>query len=84
MGALNASSTTSISMGDPIFYNEISGDEYSTLSVHEQYALRALRTTGPFTFKPEVLKQIAAARAQSSDDLDVVFFPPVARVPKVG
>jgi hypothetical protein len=49
--------TTSISVGDPIIYNEISGDEYSTLPVHEQPALRALRTTGPFTFKPEVLKQ---------------------------
>jgi hypothetical protein len=84
MGALNSSSTTSISVGDPIIYNEISGDEYSTLPVHEQHALRALRTTGPFTFKPEVLKQMAAARAQSSDDLDAVFFPPLVRVPKVG
>jgi hypothetical protein len=75
---------TSISVGDPMIYNEISGDEYSTPPVHEQHALRALRTTGPFTFKPEVLKQMAAARAQSSDDLDAVFFPPLVRVPKVG
>lgn len=71
-----------MSVPNPIIYDEISGDEYSTRPVHEQHALRALRTTGPFTFKPEVLKQIAAARAQSSDDLDVLFFPPLARAPK--
>jgi hypothetical protein len=82
MGALNSSSTTFMSVGTSIIYDEISGDEYSTRPVHGQYAMRALRTTGPLTFEPEVLKQMA--RAQSSYDLDVVFFPPLARVPKVG
>jgi hypothetical protein len=42
--------------------------EGRTREAIEQYAIRALQPTGPLTFKPEVLEQMAGGRAASSGD----------------
>jgi hypothetical protein len=40
-------------------HDEITGQKYSAMSVHE-YALQALKTTRPLVFKPDVARHFQA------------------------
>jgi hypothetical protein len=71
--AMITATSSSVGAGASYYAPNMTGDEpvkvvQPKLGEIEQYALRALQPAGPLTFKPEVLKQIAAARAQSGDE----------------
>jgi hypothetical protein len=73
VSALNSSSSSVVGVGADYFkHDEITGQEYSAGSV-EAYAIAALKPSGAWVFKPEVIRRIAAAHARStSDDLHFV------------
>jgi len=52
-------------------HDEVTGQEYSAQFV-EQYALAALKPSGPWVFNSDALQKMAVARAQSSDDIHFV------------